>query len=100
MPRSSPRVSTIAPGVPFVDALAAELLRRHGGAPEALAAATVLLPTRRACIALREAFLRRSAGAALLLPRMMPLGDVDVEELEPGNHRHGNNSKRDVCINF
>ncbi len=42
---------------------------------------TVLLPTRRACRALREAFLRQSEGRPLLLPRMAPIGDVDEEEL-------------------
>ncbi len=74
------KVSTIPPGVPFVDALAAGLL--GGGA--ALAEVVVLLPTRRACLALREAFLRLSGGGALLLPRMMPLGDVDPDDIEPG----------------
>ena len=39
------------------------------------------MPTRRACRALREAFLRRSQGRPLLLPRLRPLGDVDDEEL-------------------
>ena len=79
-----PKVSTIPPGTPFVDALAAGLLARHGGSPDALARATVLLPTRRACIALRDAFLRHSGGAALLLPRLTPLGDIDADEIEPG----------------
>jgi ATP-dependent helicase/nuclease subunit B len=79
-----PRVSTIPAGAPFVDALAAGVLARHGADPLALARVTVLVPTRRACLALRDAFLRRSAGAALLLPRIMPLGDIDPDELEPG----------------
>ena len=79
------RVSTIAPGVPFVDALAAGVLARHGGDdPLALGRVTVLLPTRRACLALRDAFLRRAGGAALLLPRITPPGDIDADELEPG----------------
>ncbi len=73
------KVSTIPPGAPFVDALAAGVLARHGGDPLALARVTVLVPTRRACLALRDAFLRRSAGAALLLPRIMPLGDIDPD---------------------
>ncbi len=77
-------VSTIPPGVPFVDALTAGLLERHGGALDMLAEGVVLLPTRRACLALREAFLRLSGGGALLLPRMMPLGDVDPDDVEPG----------------
>ena len=80
-----PRLYTIAPGIPFVDALAqgmtARLLAGSADDPFALARATVLLPTRRAVRSLREAFLRASGGRALLLPRMMPLGDLDEDEL-------------------
>ena len=75
-------VSTIPPGAPFVDTLAAGILARHGGDPLDLAKVTVLLPTRRACLALRDAFLRRSGGTALILPRITPLGDVDPDEIE------------------
>lgn len=75
------KVYTIPAGWPFVDALADGLRDIAGGMPEGLAAITVLLPTRRAARALREAFLRQSAGRALLLPRMMPLGDMDDDEL-------------------
>ena len=74
-------VFTIAPGVPFVDALAHGLLARCADDPLALSRHTVLLPTRRACRALQEAFLRASDGRALLLPRLLPLGDLDLEEL-------------------
>ncbi|MDX2222001.1 MAG: double-strand break repair protein AddB [Rhodospirillaceae bacterium] len=75
-PRDRPMVFTIDPGVAFVDALAAGLRADAGDDPLALAAATVLLPTRRAARSLREAFLRLSGGTPLLLPRMMPLNDV------------------------
>ena len=75
-----PALYTIPSGVPFVDALAAGILSRLGDAPEDLARVTVLLPTRRACRSLREAFLRRR-GEALLLPRLVPLGDLDEDEL-------------------
>ncbi|MCZ6637209.1 MAG: double-strand break repair protein AddB, partial [Alphaproteobacteria bacterium] len=80
-----PRVYTIAPGTPFVDALAQGLLgritREHPDDSLALARATVLLPTRRAVRSLREAFLRATGGNPVLLPRMMPLGDMDEDEL-------------------
>ncbi len=75
-------VFTIPPGLPFVDVLAARLLAEAGGDPLALAAMEVLLPTRRACRALSDAFLRLSGGRPLLLPRLKPLGDLDEEELE------------------
>ncbi|GAB4395015.1 MAG: double-strand break repair protein AddB [Kiloniellaceae bacterium] len=78
---AAPAVFTIPAGQSFVDALAAGLLRRHADSPDRLAAATVLLPTRRACRSLQAAFLRVSGGKALLLPRLLPLGDLDPEEL-------------------
>lgn len=75
-------VFTIPACVPFVDAVAAQLLVETAGHPLDLARYLVLLPTRRACRALREAFLRRAAGQALLLPRMVPLGDLDAEDID------------------
>jgi ATP-dependent helicase/nuclease subunit B len=77
-------VFTISTGLPFVDTLAAGLLAETGGDPLALAAAEVLLPNRRACRALREAFLRLSEGRPLLLPRMRAVDAVDEAELELG----------------
>ncbi|MYG51776.1 MAG: double-strand break repair protein AddB, partial [Rhodospirillaceae bacterium] len=74
-------VYTIPPQRDFVTALARGLLDRFGDAPESLAPVLVLLPTRRACRTLREAFLRLSGGAPLLLPRMRPIGDVDEDDL-------------------
>lgn len=76
-----PAVFTIPAGTPFVDALAAGIIERIGGGPEDLAAAVVLLPTRRACRALADAFLRLTGGRPTLLPRMRPLGDLDEDEL-------------------
>ncbi len=76
-------LKTIAPGVPFLDALAAGLWARKKD-PLDLAAMTVLLPTRRGARALSDAFLRLSEGVSLLLPRMVPLGDVDAAELDLG----------------
>lgn len=74
-------VFTVAPGLSFVDALAEGILQRAGGDPLRLARHLVLLPTRRACRSLREAFLRLGGGRPLLLPRMRPLGELDEDEL-------------------
>lgn len=74
-----PSVFTIAPEAAFADALAAGLIDRTGGDRLALARAHVLLPSRRAVRALTEAFVR-SAEGGLLLPRMTPLGDIDVDD--------------------
>ncbi len=82
MARGKPgaRVTNIAAGLPFADVLAAGVLAQHGAALD-LAQVTILLPTRRACRSLREAFLRQSDGQALLLPAIQPIGEVDPEEL-------------------
>jgi ATP-dependent helicase/nuclease subunit B len=77
----APRVSSIASGVPFLDTLADGIAKAVDHDPLALSRVTVLLPTRRAGRALREAFLRRADGAPMLLPRLRPLGDVDDDEL-------------------
>lgn len=74
-------VYSVDPDRGFADSLAAGILARHGGAPIGLARVTVLLPTRRACRSLREAFLRLGRGAPMILPRMLPLGEVDEDEL-------------------
>ncbi|TPE62289.1 double-strand break repair protein AddB [Sandaracinobacter neustonicus] len=66
---------------PFADDLAAGLLAQYPD-PLALAHVLLLLPTRRAIRALTEAFVRESEGRALLLPRMVPAGDLDPEEAE------------------
>ena len=76
-----PAIYSIPFELPFLDTLVAGLMRRAGKAPLALAGMTVLLPTRRAARSLREAFLRAGNGAAMLLPRMLPVGDLDPEEL-------------------
>lgn len=78
---TSPAVFTIPPGESFVDALAGGLLAETADDPLSLASILILLPSRRSCRALREAFLRQSHGRPLLLPRMRPLGDADEEEL-------------------
>lgn len=78
------KVYTIPSSLPFGRSLAAGLLERSQGNPEALSRMLILLPTRRACRALREIFLDLTDGRPLLLPRMKPLGDVDAEELSLG----------------
>lgn len=77
---------SMPPGTPFLERLASALVAdislggRFAGSPE-LADATILLPTRRAVRALGDAFLRAGGGAAMVLPAIRALGDVDEEEL-------------------
>ncbi len=85
MNEKKPTLYTIPSGESFVEALARGILAQTraqaGTAPEALARVHVLLPTRRACRSLREAFLRLSGAHAMLLPIMVPLGDVEADDL-------------------
>src|SRR5947207_1143317 len=81
-----PHIYTIAPDRPFLATLAQGLLTLADGDPLNLRRMTVLLPTRRAARALREAFLPLTAegsdpGAPLLLPRLRPIGDLDDDEI-------------------
>ena len=73
------QVFTIAAHGRLADLLAEGILARHGANPLELARITVLLPTRRACRAMREAFLRIGGGRPMVLPRMLPLGEVDED---------------------
>ncbi len=76
-------IYSISADRPFVDDLAAGISTqyRDPGDPGRLSDVLVLLPTRRACRALADAFLRQTAGQPLLLPRLVPLGDIDADEL-------------------
>ncbi len=76
-----PTVFTIGAERGFADALARGLFEEAGGDPVALSEGLVLLPNRRSCRALREAFLRIGDGAPLLLPEFRPVGEVDPDEL-------------------
>ena len=76
-----PRVLNIPAGYSFADSLARGLLERAAQDPLALGDYLLLLPSRRACRTLRDAFLRLSGGQAIVLPRLMPVGDVDAEEV-------------------
>ena len=83
-----PRWFNIEAGRPFLEDLArglAEALAPLG--PQGLAAATVLVPTRRAGRDLAEAFLAVSGAGAVLLPQVRALGDLDEGEppFEPGD---------------
>ena len=70
-------VRTIPAHAPFLDSLVAHLLSWER---DRLADALVLLPSRRACLAAREAF-QHLGGGAMLLPRLLPIGEPDEAEL-------------------
>lgn len=74
------RLHTISAGQPFLLTLALRLLAEAGGDAALLTRTLILLPNRRACRSLREAFLEASGGKPLLLPKIQPIGEVDGEQ--------------------
>jgi ATP-dependent helicase/nuclease subunit B len=83
---SKPRVLTIPASAPFlptlIDALIDDRLGLNfkvAGDPLKLAQATLYLPTRRACRLARDVFLKHTDAA--ILPRIVPIGDVDADEI-------------------
>src|SRR6478609_7212869 len=72
-------VYTIPSHRSFADALAAGLIARFGKHPVGLAQGRILLPNNRAVRSVTEAFVRAS-GSGLLLPRLIPVGDPELEE--------------------
>ncbi|NBO18975.1 MAG: double-strand break repair protein AddB, partial [Proteobacteria bacterium] len=72
---------TIPAEMPFLGTLAGWLLETYGQDPAVLPRLTVLLPGRRASRSLREAFLQKTEGKPLLLPRMLPIGELTEDSL-------------------
>src|SRR5262245_24004092 len=86
MSTGNPRVFTIPAAAPFVSTLVRALIDGTLGFapardPLALAGATLYLPTRRACRLVRDHFLDVAGGRAAILPRIVPLGDLDEDEI-------------------
>src|SRR6266851_5775366 len=85
---AAPRVFTIPSSAPFLPTLICALRNGEliagfpaGRDPLALAAATLYLPTRRACRLARNIFLDVTKDEAAILPRIVALGDVDEDEI-------------------
>ena len=72
-------VFTIPSHRSFADALAAGIVGKFGKSPLGLAEGRILLPNNRAVRAVTEAFVRQS-GSGLLLPRLIPVGDPELDE--------------------
>lgn len=77
---------TIPAGAPFLEVLAQAMLEGRFGRvhdpddPAAMARATLYLPTRRAARAFSACLSAKLGGRPLLLPRIVPLGDVEEAE--------------------
>src|SRR5947207_8543169 len=82
------RVFSIPAAAPFLPTLIRALMAGElvpgfpaSGDPLALAAATIYLPTRRACRRARDFFLNEIAAEGAILPRILALGDIDEDEI-------------------
>src|ERR1700760_4235744 len=89
-PRIRPlmRVFSVPLSVPFLRCVIAALIDGRlvegftaRNDPARLAEATLYLPTRRAVRVAREVFLDELNSDAAVLPRIVPLGDIDEDEL-------------------
>ncbi|GAB5347775.1 PD-(D/E)XK nuclease family protein [Alteriqipengyuania sp. 357] len=81
--RERPQTYSIAAHRGFADALVAGLVPRYAEDGLGLARLTLLLPSGRAIRTVREAFVRQmgeDGGAGLLLPRMITIGDLSLDE--------------------
>jgi ATP-dependent helicase/nuclease subunit B len=74
-----PNVFTIPAHRSFADALVVGIMARFGSEPLELARGRILLPNNRAIRAVTDAFVRAS-GRGLLLPRLIPIGDPEVDD--------------------
>ena len=75
------RVANLPAGLPLLSTLAEGLLAAYA---DRLADCLVFLPSRRACLGLRDAFLQVTQRDALLLPRLQPVGEAGLSELPLG----------------
>ncbi len=67
----------------FSEVLAANLLHSYKNDDFGLGLITLFLPTARACLAMRDAFLRNSEGSSVIMPKMIPLSEVDENTMLP-----------------
>lgn len=75
-----PSVYSIAAHRGFADALVAGLVPRYAEEEFGLARLTLLVPSARAARTITEAFVRHSGEGGLLMPRMVTVGDLDLDE--------------------
>lgn len=66
----------------LVDVLAQKLVEQHKSDPMQLARTWVILPTKRACLEFKKAFILLAGQKNLLLPKLMPLYDLDLPVLD------------------
>ena len=84
----APRLFSIPPSAPFLPTLITALVEGRliegfpgSSDPLELAQATLYLPTRRACRLAQDVFRKALGTEAAILPRIVPIGDIDEDEI-------------------
>ena len=75
------KIYNIPSSLGFSETLAEHLLEEYQSDLPELSKVLLLLPNRRAVRSMKEAFVRLRGLTPMLLPKMMPIGEVEDEEL-------------------
>ncbi len=74
-------IFNISPRYPFLEVLASYIIETAKSENINIANDIILLPTRRACRYMKDVFFHLSNDSAVMLPTILPLGDVDENGL-------------------
>lgn len=88
----SDQIFTIPIDRPFLSDLIQGIFNRFGEKPSDLKDLTIVLPTRRACRALKEAFFDEAPHQSMILPRILVLGDLSNDDILPLMAHHDSSS--------
>ena len=65
----------------FVDTLVQKISKEFEDSKEKLADVIFLMPNRRTCISLKEAFIRYNGKKPVMLPKIVPVGDIEEDDI-------------------
>ncbi|MDD4555985.1 MAG: PD-(D/E)XK nuclease family protein [Alphaproteobacteria bacterium] len=76
------KIFNIPASCSFADTLAELLIKQYENCLLELVDVLILMPNRRACLSLKEAFVRVRGLQPTMLPKILSIGDVEEEELQ------------------
>lgn len=76
-----PKIYNVNAHLSFVDVIASKFLNEYQDKPDKLSELVFLLPNRRACQSLTSAFVRQKGKIPTILPRIVPIADVEEDEV-------------------
>ena len=65
----------------FVDTLVQKISKEFEDSKEKLADVIFLMPNRRTCISLKEAFIRYNGKKPVMLPKIVQVGDIEEDDI-------------------